>query len=333
MKTASVYVMNLCAPCANRCRYCLLSYDGRADGVDVDRAMDYARRFHAWLRENRPDVRFLFGWGYSMEHPRLLDMIRFARELGCVTGEFLQFDGMAFRTGPELVAFLSELKQNGIRLIDLTFYGTEEYHDRFAARRGDYRLMRDTLKAANDVGLEVSLSIPLTRENVDQLEELLADLRRFETVRTACFVPHAEGRGACLDPVRLTLEDYERLSKECQGLLNPMRYRTEGEWLREENLPREQHRALAFTLTAETLTLLEELGFSEAMKYLEHLDDAYHQAVPGFAELARSYGDPDGQKLYSYRDLHQHYQRQYIREHGLELYDIHDERQCFVRRF
>ena len=87
MKTVSVNVMDLCVPCANRCRYCLLSYDGRVNGVDPDRAMDYARRFNAWLRENRPEVKFLFGWGYSMEHPRLSDMIRFARELPMPKGE------------------------------------------------------------------------------------------------------------------------------------------------------------------------------------------------------------------------------------------------------
>ena len=98
-------------------------------------------------------------------------MIRFARELGCVTGEFLQFDGMAFRSEQELERFLTELKGEGIRVIDLTFYGTEAYHDRFAARKGDYRLMMDTLKASNRVGLDVSVSIPLTRENLQRVKE------------------------------------------------------------------------------------------------------------------------------------------------------------------
>ena len=144
MKTVSVNVMDLCAPCANRCRYCLLSYNGCVSGVAPERAMDYARRFAAWLRESRPEVSFLFGWGYSMEHPQLVDMIRCARELNCITGQFLQFDGMDFRTGPELKTFLRDLKNAGIRVIDLTFYGSEEYHDRFAARKGDHRLMMDT---------------------------------------------------------------------------------------------------------------------------------------------------------------------------------------------
>ena len=333
MKTVSVNVMDLCVPCANRCRYCLLSYDGRVSGVDPDRAMDYARRFAAWLRKNRPDVEFLFGWGYSMEHPRLPEMIRFARELGCVTGEFLQFDGMAFRSEQELERFLTELKGEGIRVIDLTFYGTEAYHDRFAARKGDYRLMMDTLKASNRVGLDVSVSIPLTRENVGQLDDLLWELGRYDTVRTACFIPHGEGRGESLDPFRLTRKEFEQLPPRHRRLLNRNRFQTEGEWVRNEKLPGEESRVLTFTLSNENLPELERMGFAGAMEYLEALDDAYHRAVPDFGALLQLYGDPEGQELYSMRDLHQRYQRRYIADHALELYDIHDERQCFVRRF
>ena len=172
MKTASINVMNLCVPCENRCRYCLLSYDGRVNGVEYKRSEAYAQRFYEWLRENRPDLSFLFGFGYSMEHPNLLEAIDFCRSIGSATGEFLQFDGMKFRTDTELEELLHQLQGHGIELIDLTFYGTESYHDRFAARAGDYRLMINTLKQANRVGLDVTVSIPITHENAPQLDEL-----------------------------------------------------------------------------------------------------------------------------------------------------------------
>ena len=332
MKTVSVHVMDLSVPCANRCRYCLLSYDGRVNGVGFDRSMAYAQGFHDWLRQNRPELNFLYGWGYSMEHPRLQEAIRFCRSLGSATGEFLQFDGMAMRTQAELRELLTMLRREGIRLIDLTFYGTEDYHDRFAARKGDYRLMMDTLAVANEVGLDVTVSIALTRENTDQLEELLQELGRHQTVRTVCFVPHAEGRGRLLDPVRLTLDDWERLNPDSRGLLNRTRFRTEGEWVREPELPPQERRVLTFVLTPEEQPRLEKLGYAGAMEWLEKLDDAYHRAVPDFCTLRELYGDPNGRELYSFRDLHQHYQRRYIAEHGLTLYDIHEENSSFVRR-
>ena len=125
MKTVSINIMNLCVPCENRCRYCLLSYSGKTTGVDFDRSAEYAKGFYDWIKRNRPELSFLFGFGYSMEHPELVRAILFCQSIGSATGEFLQFDGMKFRSEQELEVLLSELKANGIKLIDLTFYGTE----------------------------------------------------------------------------------------------------------------------------------------------------------------------------------------------------------------
>ena len=190
MKTVSINVMNLCVPCENRCRYCLLSYDGKVGGVDYGRSEAYAKRLYQWIKANRPDLSFLFGFGYSMEHPKLLEAIDFCQSIGSATGEFLQFDGMKFRTDGELEVLLLQLKERGIQLIDLTFYGTETYHDRFAARTGDYRLMMNTLTKANQIGLDVTVSIPVTQENAGQLDALITELNRYRTQRIACFIPH-----------------------------------------------------------------------------------------------------------------------------------------------
>lgn len=332
MKTISINVMNLCVPCENRCRYCLLTYDGRTTGVDFERSTRYAGRFYEWLRINRPELSFLFGFGYSMEHPDLMKAIRFCQSIGSVTGEFLQFDGMKFRTEEQLLRLLEELKRGGIRMIDLTFYGTEKYHDRFAARTGDFRLMMNTLKCANAVGLDVSVSIPLTHENAGQIDDLLNQLEQYRTVRISCFVPHSEGRGRLLDKVRFTLDDYEQLSGKAKKCFNRDRFRTEGEWARSGSLPEARHRVLTVTLTPDNIDFFEGLSFEETIAYLEDLDDAYYQAIPGFEELIALYGDDAGRKMYSARDLYLNYQRRYISEQKISIYDINDERQCFSRR-
>ena len=333
MKTVSINVMNLCVPCENRCRYCLLSYDGKTNGVDFDHSISYARRFYDWLREHRPELSFLFGFGYSMEHPDLLRAIRFCQSIGSATGEFLQFDGMKFRTESELHQLLSELKANGIRLIDLTFYGTASYHDRFAARAGDFCLMMDTLRVANHVGLDVAVSIPLTRENAGQIDDLLNQLEEFRTVRISCFVPHAEGRGRLLDKVRFTQEDYEKLSGKAKGYFNRERFRPEKEWIQLAPLPENEKRVLTVTLTPENVGFFEQLDFQKTIAYLEDLDDTYYQTIPSFDTLLKQYGDPNSTQMYSARDLYLHYQRRYIAEQNMEIYDINDERQCFSRRF
>lgn len=332
MKIVSINVMNLCVPCENRCRYCLLSYDGRVNGVEYKRSEAYAQRFYEWLRENRPDLSFLFGFGYSMEHPNLLEAIDFCRSIGSATGEFLQFDGMKFRTDTELEELLHQLQGHGIELIDLTFYGTESYHDRFAARAGDYRLMINTLKQANKVGLDVTASIPITHENVDQIDELIAELEQYRTQRITCFVPHSEGRGRLLDSVRFSKEDYEKLSENVRKRINTNRFKTEKEWL-QSGFPVNEKRVLTVTLTPENVDSFEGMSFEETIAYLEKLDDDYYSAIPTVEELAKIYGDPDGERYYSARDLYLNYQRRYIADHGIEIYDINDERKCFSRRF
>lgn len=332
MKTVSINVMNLCVPCENRCRYCLLSYSGKTTGVDFERSKNYAQRFYDWLKANRPELSFLFGFGYSMEHPELLDAIRFCQSIGSATGEFLQFDGMRFRTESELDTLLRELKENGIKLIDLTFYGTEAYHDSFAARKGDYRLMTDTLKVANKIGLDVTVSIPVTRENAGQLDVLLDQLSMYRVVRTSCFVPHCEGRGQLLEDIRLTSDEYEKLSERVKQHFNRERFRTEGEWLAQEYLPEASRRVLTVTLTPDNIAFFEQMDFASTIEWLENMDDTYYRTVPSLRQLMQLYGDPKGRKMYSLRDLYMHYQKRYIAEQNIPIYDVNDERQCFSRR-
>ena len=331
MKTVAINVMNLCVPCENRCRYCLLSYDGNLTGVDYKRSEQYAGRFYQWLRKNRPELSFLFGFGYSMEHSDLTAAITFCQSTGSVTGEFLQFNGMKFRTEEALRQLLQNLKDRGIKLIDLTFYGTEAYHDRFAARSGDFRLMMDTLRVANQVGLDVTVGIPITSENANQMEALLTELEKYHTQRIACFVPHSEGRGGLLEPVRFRWTDYENLPENIRKHINRNIFKTEREWL-EYGFPQVENRVLTLMLTPENVDFFEKLPFEDAVAYLEKLDDDYFSVIPSAEILATCYGDTSSDKFYSARDLYMRYQRQYIAEKQLEIYDIHDERNCFSRR-
>lgn len=332
METVSINVMNLCVPCENRCRYCLLSYDGKINGIDYNRSEKYAKRFYEWLRVNRPELSFLFGFGYSMEHPKLLDAIDFCRSIGSATGEFLQFDGLRFRTDNELETFVQQLRDHGIKLIDLTFYGTEDYHDRFAGRKGDYQLMMRTLAIANKVNMNVAISIPITEENVGQADQLIHDLQKYHTHRISCFIPHSEGRGRLLESVRFSMRDHAKLSEDVRNRINWNRFKTEQEWLR-QGFPVTNKRVLTVTLTKENAEFFEKLSFEETIAYLEKLDDDYYTSIPSLEELAKTYGDPKGDRYYSARDLYLTYQRRYIADHKLTIYDINDERQCFSRRF
>jgi hypothetical protein len=99
----------------------------------------------------------------------------------------------------------------------------------------------------------------------------------------------------------------------------------------EENLPKPEKRVLTLTLTAENIDFFENMDFGETIAYLEELDDNYYRLIPEFEELMKIYSGKSS-KMYSARDLYMCYQRMYIAEHNLDVYDINDERQCFSRR-
>lgn len=333
MKTASVNIMNLCVPCENRCRYCLLSWDGKLAGVEYERSAGYARRFYDWAKENRPELMLTFGFGFSMEHPKLLEAIDFMNAIGSPTGKFLQLDGMKFRNSAEIRSFLSDVQAHGIEQINLTFYGTREYHDRFAARTGDFDFMVDILRQAGAIGLSASAGIPLTRENAGQADGLIEKLERFQLSSIFCFIPHQEGRGASLNGVRLRQEDHASLSQRVKRHFNTARFKPEAQWLAENRFTAPQERALYLSLTGENIAFFEQLSFVDTIAYLENLDDVYYQTVPPMGQLAEQYGEPENTEYYSERDLYLKYQRRYIADHKIEIYDINDERQCGSRRF
>ncbi len=333
MQTTSIGVSTLCVPCANRCRYCLLSWDGKLLGADYDRCERYAEGFWRWLSENRPEISFQFYYGYAMEHPRLADAIDFAGKIGSAGGKFLQLDGLQFREKEALAAWLRTIQAHGIQAIDLTFYGEEAYHDRFAARQGDFRYMLEILEQANALGLDVDISIPITGENGAQMETLLEFFARFTVHHLRIFVPHREGRGASLETIRLTAQGLEALSPRVQSHINRIRYKSEGQWIREGVFRETQQRMLGMSLTPENIAFFENMPYADAIAYLEELDEQYYRVIPPLETLARQYGDADSGKLFDQRDLYLYYQHRYIQDRKLHIYDINDERQCFSRRF
>lgn len=332
MKTTTVAVQTLSIPCHNRCRYCLLSWDGKPIGADYARSQAYARQFHNWIQENRPDLSFQFYFGYSMEHPNLPEAIDFMKAIGSPGGQFLQLDGLAFRNKQETADYLAIAKSHGIRAINLTFYGTRDYHDRFAGRRGDFDYLMQILHTARSLDMDVSVGIPLTRENAHQSEQLLSVLTD-AGVSPRFFIPHGEGRGITLDPVRLRQRDLETLPETVTQRLNSNAYRTEAAWLCLTPLPLPEKRMVALSLTPENMDFFEKLPFGETIRYLEELDDAYYRALPPVPELLELYGDPDSDLLYSFRDLCMNYGRRFLLEHPSDVADVTDERGCFSRRY
>lgn len=324
MRTTSLNILNLCVPCYNHCKFCLLSWDGQCIGIDHARGMEYARNFYIWMRNNHPEIHFVYYFGYSMEHPNLSEEIKFMQETNSPGGEFLQFDGMRMRTKAELHQLLGNIKELGIKLIDFTFYGTKDYHDRFAGRKGDFELMMNSLKIALEKGLHVEVGIPITKENTTQIDSLM-EMLPADKIRLFLFTPHAGGRGVTLMNSTITMDDYDRLSSTAKQHFNRKNNKTPLEWLNTD-LPTVENRVLTLSLLPSNIDRLEHLSFENTLKELEMIDEEYYSAVPDFPTLLKLYADSNDSHLYSKKALYLLYRRRYITDNRLTVLDLTDER-------
>ncbi len=333
MKTTSVLIHSLCVPCGNYCRYCLLSWNGKVEGADWDRSVDLAERFLNELREQQPEIKRGFSFGYSMEHPNLKGAVRTLRRLGGPTADFLQCDGMKMRNDTECIELMEMLHDEGIKQLNFTLYGLSDYHDRFAGRKGDFELNLRMMQAAKASQLPFTTGIPLTAENVHEVDDLVRILQDHGSEKVFLTIPHEEGRGKLLRDVRLGMEGFLELSEETQKLLNRTLYRTERDWLRDSEPIHDTHRTILIALRADNIDAYESRDVMSIIREIEALDENYYSSFPSFQELAEVYGDPNSEKLYRIRDLYYHYRAQYAQDYDIQVYDVTDERQSGSRRF
>ena len=329
MKTVSFSIANYCVPCHAHCRYCLLSSCGQTSGVDYRRSEAFAHRVLTELAEKRPDISGSFYIGYCMDTADLRDYIRFSRDHQSPGAGFLQMNGFGFRETTELSFMMQRIREEGVQLIDLTFYGTEEYHDRFAGRKGDFRFVLQMVSAAIRSGLPVNISIPMLRGNLDQLEDLRSILSEYPVAGYSYFLPHSKGRGKLIQDQRITRREFEQLPQKIRDDFRKTPHQTESEWIAAGKWEQPGKRNLTLVLTKENIRELESMKAEDILSFLETMDDRYLSQLPAVPELAGKYGDPENDQLFRYRDLLLKWQQQYIADTGNTIYDMHDETHHF----
>lgn len=327
MKTASLSIENLCVPCNCRCRHCLLGYDGHTIGVAYEQGKNLARRIAA-----ESPINFAYYIGFCMDTPMLFDYISFCREIGSPGGRFLQMNGFRERSYDEIERLMEQIKNSGVELIDLTFYGLSEDHDAFAGRPGNFLFLTQMLTAANQAQLPVNISAPITEDNAGQIERLFDHLSKHKTDGISLYLPHAKGRGWLMEAKRLRKSTLEQLPPSVQAHMPKVKTQSEAQWLAEKVFPEPDKRHLTLSLTPDNFERYSHMAAEKMISELEMLDDTFYHAVPPAEELAKLYGNPLGDRLFRYRDLILLWTKRYIHEHSLKLHDMTDERGHFSIR-
>lgn len=327
METVSVSIQNLCAPCACACSYCLLQSCKQSQGVDYFRGKRLAERFADWGRNSGLSSLPAYCIGFCAEYPELFDNIAYNQSLGFPSVGFLQCNGIKIRNRRETDEWVRKLKAAGISLIDITFFGDEPYHDRFSARQGDYRFMMQLAESATENGLRCAPSLVMTEESRPMLEALHATLTTFIDAHDIhSFLPDYRGRGYLLEDARMTEKGLHSLSTDLKRTLNVSRYKTEKDWLDAGDFPTQTKRSLIISLRTDNIDCLESMPCNDIIAHVEHLDDTFHQTLPDIHALAALYGDRKNTQLYRARDLLWKWQKRYLEENPMNLYNVTDVR-------
>lgn len=236
METISIGIQNLYVPCNCACKYCLLQSCKKAEGVEYYRVKKIAERFVHWGKEKSLKYLPYYYISYCADYPELFDNILFNKSIGFVGASFLQCNGIKIKSVAETDKFVAKLKMAGINMIDTTFFGSEEYHDWFAARSGDYRFMIQLARSVVQHGIVCSPSVVVTEESKDMLDDLFNILVRVTHIDNIhSFLPHYRGRGYMMENSRLTEKIYKMLSDKVKSTINIKRYKTEKNGFLSEN--------------------------------------------------------------------------------------------------
>lgn len=107
---------------------------------------------------------------------------------------------------------------------------------------------------------------------------------------------------------------------------------TAGETMAPAPFPRATGRNVTLVLTPDNIEKYEKMPAAAIVSELEELDEAFYRAIPGPEALARLVGKPENRQIFRFRDLYLEWQKRYMAQTGLKIYDMNDERHSFSVR-
>ena len=166
MKSLTMFLTH---DCSNRCRFCCDSVSGQAGQADERCRM--ARR--------RGATRLVLIGGEPGMHPQLVDVVRLGRERGFEVVQLIT-NGAAL----ENPVRTRELAGAGLGGAGLSIHGaTPDVHDCLTQRTGAFLGVQAALRNAADNGLWITTNTVVTRQNIDQLDDIMAFVLPWTAIR------------------------------------------------------------------------------------------------------------------------------------------------------
>jgi hypothetical protein len=302
------------AACASRCRHCCY----RADGTERSMPVERIRRIL------EPFVEAGEGLAVSvadspLNYPELPDLNRYLRERGVEGWMSVPANGFRLRCAQEWRGLLRALRDAGTGTLELTLYGVEETHDRFARRPGDWDGIHTLADLWRKAGGTILWGLVPTKENLGELSAL----RELFATRDEPVMPAQAfsfcGAGTRSEQLRLEAGDLDRLDEQTRADFSALK--AEGDWIAElegseaaphpadppvrhatlepDGTARIAYRPAADGLAGLPIGSLPETPAAEFLAAWDQEYDRWRGGFPSLGELAREFGDRAGTKLHT----------------------------------
>ena len=159
-----VVIWNLIRRCNLTCKHCYTT------SADIDFAGELSTaEAHAVLEDLKAFQvpALILSGGEPLMRPDIFELSRRARELGLYTG--LSTNGTLITE-----ANIDAIADVGYDYVGISIDGLEATHDAIRQRQGAFRESMHAVKLCKARGIKVGLRFTLTRENVEQLDDILA---------------------------------------------------------------------------------------------------------------------------------------------------------------
>lgn len=315
-------------PCMNRCRHCYAcAGDQPITSVSYERFKALVEKFLGWASQfDQPGKHVIPGPGESSEFPLpvLIDIIRMRRKMDNPGWNYINMNGIRFRTREELIELYSALKDAGIILVNLSFHGYGQDHDAYAGRRGEFDFLLLMADVIAELGLDRSETILLRKPTLNTLPSLLHTLNAIPDLsqRIPNMIDYL-GRGIDVDNERLELDDLNSLPESLHKGIDSDRYRSESAWIEslahDDTTPKTS--AIYFIqIRDDNIDWLEREDCEAILQNIRERDNTRRALEPSLNELALAYGDPGSHKLCRLRDLEVKWPVMFWRERDAKVY-------------
>lgn len=323
-----MFVEHCGTPCASHCRFCILG-SIKPDNLPFQKFASLVERLDGWRQDKgTPEFDLVFNWmraeNWDFETTKAMKQLH--RKVMPEIQDALFMGGIVFKSDEELLEWLAQRRGLGTPLIWVSLAGSQELHNKWVGRKGDFEFNMKAIEFASQLGFLRGEVLFLTKSTLPLIEPLLDLLdaipgREWRKLR----IVHYRGRGKRMMHERITQEDLEQLSpRVLRDLQERDTLRTQTEWvsLFSQGHASEPIRTRLFlNVTESGFADLESKSCDEIVEGLERRTRSVWEMLPDANFLSRLYGTDhtDDKRLYPAGELERIWIDRYLQEHPREL--------------